>query len=473
MNKSKVSNEILEQLKAIVGINNFIDDVNNMNAYLTDWRNQFHGSSPLILKPLDSQMVSKILKICNENKVAVVPQGGNTGLVGGSIPSNLGNEIIISLEKMNKIINTDLINYTMTLEAGCILSNVQNAALNADRFFPLSLAAEGSCQIGGNLATNAGGTGVLHYGNAKELVLGLEVVLADGSIINTLKHLRKDNTGYDVKQLFLGSEGTLGIITKAVIKLFPIPINKVTSIVAIPNIDSTVDLLASFREKTGDSISAFEYIDRNCIDLLLNKLQIKDVFNSNYGHYALIELSSSHQNENLIMLLECVISNSIENGSVIDAIVASNETQAAQFWNLRESLPGLLKNNGDFITFDLSVSISLLPALIEKTAKACDDLCKNSKAYIFGHVGDGNIHYYLFKPEELALNDFLRLKDEIKKSLYDITNELDGSHSAEHGIGLAKKEELKKYSSKSEFELMSLIKKSIDPNNILNPGKVL
>ena len=473
MNKSKVSNEILEQLKAIVGINNFIDDVNNMNAYLTDWRNQFHGSSPLILKPLDSQMVSKILKICNENKVAVVPQGGNTGLVGGSIPSNLGNEIIISLEKMNKIIHTDLINYTMTLEAGCILSNVQNAALNDDRFFPLSLAAEGSCQIGGNLATNAGGTGVLRYGNAKELVLGLEFVLADGSIINSLKNLRKDNTGYDLKQLFLGSEGTLGIITKAVIKLFPIPINKVTSIVAIPNIDSTVDLLASFREKTGDSISAFEYIDRNCIDLLLNKLQIKDVFNSNYEHYALIELSSSHQNENLIMILEDAISSSIENGSVIDAIVASNETQSAKFWNLRESLPGLLKNNGDFITFDLSVSISLLPSLIEKTAKACNNLCKNSKAYIFGHVGDGNIHYYLFKPEELSKNEFLSLKDEIKTSLYDITNELDGSYSAEHGIGLAKKEELKKYSSKSAFELMNFIKKSIDPNNILNPGKVL
>ena len=296
MNKSKASNEILEQLKAIVGINNFIDDVNNMNAYLTDWRNQFHGSSPLILKPLDSQMVSKILKICNENKVAVVPQGGNTGLVGGSIPSNLGNEIIISLEKMNKIIDTDPINYTMTLEAGCILSNVQNAALNAERFFPLSLAAEGSCQIGGNLATNAGGTGVLRYGNAKELVLGLEVVLADGSIINTLKHLRKDNTGYDVKQLFLGSEGTLGIITKAVIKLFPIPINKVTSIVAIPNIDSTVDLLASFREKTGDSISAFEYIDRNCIDLLLNKLLIKNIFKSTFEHYALIELAITSSN---------------------------------------------------------------------------------------------------------------------------------------------------------------------------------
>ena len=268
MNKSNISNEVLDQLKAIVGINNFIDNVKNMGAYLSDWRNQFHGSSPLILKPLDTEMVSKILKICNENKVAIVPQGGNTGLVGGSTPSSLGNEVVLSLEKMNKIIDIDSINYTMTLEAGCILSDIKNAALNANRFFPLSLAAEGSCQIGGNLATNAGGTGVLRYGNAKELLLGLEVVLANGSIINSLKHLRKDTAGYDLKQLFLGSEGTLGVITKAVIKLFPIPINKVTSIVAIPNIESTVDLLASFREKTGDSISAFEYIDRNCIDLL-------------------------------------------------------------------------------------------------------------------------------------------------------------------------------------------------------------
>ena len=473
MNKSNISNETLDQLKSIVGINNFIDDVNDMSAYLSDWRNQFHGLSPLILKPVDTKMVSTILKICNENNVAIVPQGGNTGLVGGSTPSSLGNEIIISLEKMNKIIHTDPINYTMTLEAGCILSNVQNAALNDDRFFPLSLAAEGSCQIGGNLATNAGGTGVLRYGNAKELVLGLEVVLADGSIINTLKNLRKDNTGYDLKQLFLGSEGTLGIITKAVIKLFPIPINKVTSIVAIPNIESIVNLLASFREKTGDRISAFEYIDRNCIDLLLNKLQIKNIFNSTFEHYALIELSSSYKNENLMMLLEDAISSSIEDGIVIDAIVASNETQAAQFWNLRESLPGLLKNNGDFITFDLSVSISLLPVLIKKTTKACNDLCKNSKAYIFGHVGDGNIHFYLFKPEELSKNKFLSLKDKIKISIYDITNTLNGSYSAEHGIGIVKKEELKKYCSKSELDLMNLIKRTIDPNNIMNPSKIL
>jgi FAD/FMN-containing dehydrogenase len=473
MNKSKVSSVVLDKLKSIVGSNNFIDDVKNMEVYLNDWRNQFHGLSPLVLKPLNTEMVSKILKICNENNVAVVPQGGNTGLVGGSIPSALGDEVIISLEKMNKIIDTDPINFTMTLEAGCILSNVQNAALNAERFFPLSLAAEGSCQIGGNLATNAGGTGVLRYGNAKELVLGLEVVLANGSIINSLKHLRKDNTGYDLKELFMGSEGTLGIITKAVIKLFPIPINKVTSIVAIPGIESSVELLASFREKTGDSISAFEYIDRNCVELLINKLKIKDLFNSVYEHYVLIELSSSRQNENLIMLLEDVISSSVEDKIVSDAIVALNETQAANFWNLRESLPELLKSNGDSIAFDISVPISSLPSLIKKSTLTCSLICKNAKAFIFGHVGDGNIHYYLFKPLEMNKNEFLNLNDQIKSSVYDITHELKGSYSAEHGIGITKKEELKFYSSKSEIKIMNLLKKTFDPNYIMNPGKVL
>ncbi|MEC7596624.1 MAG: FAD-binding oxidoreductase [Pseudomonadota bacterium] len=466
-------NEALIQLKSVVGQSNYIDDPKKMDAYLSDWRNNFQGSSPLILKPANTKMVSEILSICNLNSISVVPQGGNTGLVGGSVPSEKGNEVIISLEKMNKILDIDSINYTMTVEAGCILSNVQDAALNADRIFPLSLAAEGSCQVGGNLATNAGGTGVLRYGNAKELVLGLEVVLADGSIINNLKRLRKDNTGYDLKQLFMGSEGTLGVITKAVIKLFPIPRNKVTCILALPNIESTVAVLASLRVITGDNITAFEYIDRNCINLLIKKLELNDIFYKEYEHYALVELSSSRQNENLMLLLEDAISTSIKNESVSDAIVASNETQAVQFWNLRESLSGLLKNNGDFVTFDISVSISLLPELIEKAEKICNHICRNSKAYIFGHIGDGNIHYYLFKPTKMTNNEFRGLKEQIKTSIYDITTELNGSYSAEHGIGLAKKEELKKYSSQSEIDLMKLIKKSLDPNNIMNPGKVL
>ena len=472
MSISKNFDEILDQLKAIVGPKNYIDDALKMDPYLSDWRNQFHGASPLILKPLNTQMVSEILALCNENYIRVVPQGGNTGLVGGSVPDDSGLEVVVCLEKMNKIIKSDPINYTMTLEAGCILSNVQNAALNADRFFPLNLAAEGSCQIGGNIATNAGGTRVLRYGNAKELVLGLEVVLADGSIINSLKHLRKDNTGYDIKQLFMGSEGTLGIITKAVIKLFPVPNNKVTSIVAISNLESTVELLAQLRKMTGDSISAFEYIDRACIDLLIKQMELKDIFNNQYDHYALVELSSS-RHEDLRLLLEDSIAASMECGAISDAIIASNETQATHFWNLRESLSGYLKNNGEFVTFDISVPISQLPELIEKSKKVCTSICENSNPFVFGHVGDGNIHFYLFKPHEMSKDEFVSLKSQIKSSIYDLISKLDGSFSAEHGIGLAKKQELKHYSSEAEIKLMKVIKKSIDPNNIMNPGKVL
>ena len=473
MSISKNFDEILDQLKAIVGPKNYIDDALKMDSYLSDWRNQFHGASPLILKPLNTQMVSEILALCNENHIKVVPQGGNTGLVGGSVPDNSGLEVVVCLEKMNKILDIDPVNHTMTVEAGCILSEVQDAAHKAKRIFPLSLAAEGSCQIGGNLSTNAGGTSVLHYGNAKELVLGLEAVLADGSIMNSLRRLRKDNTGYDLKQLFLGSEGTLGIITKAVIKLFPIPINKVTSIVAISNLESTIELLVKLRERSGDSITAFEYMDRACIDVLIDQMGIKDIFDQKYEHYALVEFSSSRHNDNLQLLLEDSIAAEVLNKNVDDAIVASNETQVSHFWNLRETLPGVLKNIGEYVTFDISVPISLLPELIINAKKVCNRICKNSRVFVFGHIGDGNIHYYLFKPQEISIDEFLNMKSKIKSSIYDITAKLDGSFSAEHGIGVAKKQELKYYTSEVEIELMKVIKKSLDPNNIMNPGKVL
>ena len=472
MNHIKNIEDTLRVLKEIVGPNNYIDDALKMDSYLHDWRNQFQGLSPLILKPLNTQMVSEILLLCNKYHINIVPQGGNTGLVGGGIPSNSGTEVIVSLEKMNRILDIDSINFTMTLEAGCILAEVQEAALNADRMFPLSLAAEGSCQIGGNLSTNAGGTSVLRYGNAKELVLGLEVVLADGLIINRLKRLRKDNTGYDLKQLFLGSEGTLGIITKAIIKLFPIPTNKITSIIAIPSLESMIDFLVKLRERTGDSISAFEYIDGACIDLLYNKSNLKGIFNHKYEHYALVELSSSRHNEDLKLLLEDSLAASILDETVSDAIIASNETQAAEFWNLRETLPGLLKAIGQPITFDISVPISLLPELIEEAKKSCKEICEDSKVFIFGHVGDGNIHYYFFKSHGISNAEFLIMESEIKTSIYKITAQLDGSFSAEHGIGIAKKQELKDFSSEAEIELMKIIKKSLDPNNIMNPGKI-
>jgi len=465
--------EIIEQLKSIVGKNNYIDDASKMDSILNDWRGKFQGKSPLILKPLNSQMVSEILTLCNKSHIGVVPQGGNTGLVGGCVPSKSGLEVVISLERMNKIIDIDPLNYTMTLEAGCILSEVQNAAKDVGRMFPLSLAAEGSCQIGGNLSTNAGGTAVLRYGNAKELVLGLEVVFPDGTIMSGLRRLRKDNTGYDLKQLFLGSEGTLGIITKAVLKLFPLPADKATSIVAIPELSSTIKLLAKLRELSGDNITAFEYMDRACIDVLIEQTDLKDVFSQKYQHYVLVELSSSRKDAKLQFLLESVLETAFVDGIAIDAVIASNEAQAAQLWRLRETLSEVLKRLGVFINFDVSIPVSQVPEFITKATKFCNEVCELGRVFAFGHIGDGNIHFYLFEPKDGDTDNFLAKKSKIKTNFNDITAKFHGSFSAEHGIGLAKKQELKHYKSRVEIKLMREIKKTIDPNNIMNPGKVL
>jgi len=465
--------EIIEQLKSIVGKNNYIDDASKMDSILNDWRGKFQGKSPLILKPLNSQMVSEILTLCNKSHIGVVPQGGNTGLVGGSVPSKSGLEVVISLERMNKIIDIDPLNYTMTLEAGCILSEVQNAAKDAGRMFPLSLAAEDSCQIGGNLSTNAGGTAVLRYGNAKELVLGLEVVFPNGTIMSGLRRLRKDNTGYDLKQLFLGAEGTLGIITKAVLKLFPLTADKATSLVAMSDLESTTKLLAKLRELSGDSITAFEYMDRACIDTIIEQTDLEDVFSQTYQHYALVEFSSSRQDSNLQSLLESVLEAAFEDGIAIDAVIATSETQAAQLWRLREELSEVLRRLGAFITFDVSIPVSLVPEFITRATRFCNEVCEFGRVFAFGHIGDGNIHYYLFEPKDGDTDNFLAIKSEIKTNINDITAKLHGSFSAEHGVGLAKKQELKQYKSSAEIKLMREIKKTIDPNNIMNPGKVI
>jgi len=418
-------------------------------------------------------MVSAIVTLCNEACIGIVPQGGNTGLVGGSVPSKSGLEVVVSLEQMNKIIDIDPINYTMTLEAGCILSEVQNAARDVGRMFPLSLAAEGSCQIGGNLSTNAGGVAVLRYGNAKELVLGLEVVLPDGTIMSGLRRLRKDNTGYDLKQLFLGAEGTLGIITKAVLKLFPLPTDKATSLVAMSDLASTTKLLAKLREFSGDNITAFEYIDRACIDILIEQTDLEDVFSQKYQHYALVEISSSRQDANLQSLLESVLEAAFLDDIAIDAVIASSETQAAQIWRLRETLSEVLRRLGAFITFDVSVPVSLVPEFITKATRSCNKACELGRVFAFGHIGDGNIHFYLFEPKDGDTDNFLAKKSEITTNINDITAKLHGSFSAEHGVGLAKKQELKQYKSHIELKLMREIKQTIDPNNIMNPGKVL
>jgi FAD/FMN-containing dehydrogenase len=464
--------EVLNQLKLIVGQKNYEEENSIIAPYLVDWGHKHQGKSPLVVKPINTQMVSEILKFCNEFNIGVVPQGGNTGLVGGGIPSDSGLEIVISLEKMNKILDIDTSNFTMTLESGCILLEVQEAAKKVDLIFPLSLASEGSCQIGGNLSTNAGGTAVLKYGNTKELVLGIEVVMPDGDIINQLRRLRKDNTGYDIKQLFLGAEGTLGIITKAVLKLFPFPKQKATSLIAIPNLPSSIPLFSRLRELSGDNMTAIEYMDRTCIEMLVENTELEDVFKSKYEHYVLIEFSSSSSNQDLQALLESSLGELFEDSLASDAVIASSESQALNLWKMRETIPEVLRRTEAFLTFDVSVPVSLVPEFILQATKTCNEVCELGRVSSFGHIGDGNIHFYLLKSKNDSTDNFLSKKSEITSKINDIIYKLDGSFSAEHGVGVLKKSELRLYKSNSEIKLMEQIKKTLDPNNIMNPGKV-
>jgi len=469
----KINSDILECLKLIVGVNNYVDRIEQIEPYVRDFWGQYSGITPIVLKPTSTRVVSDIVTLCNKNNIGIVPQGGNTGLVGGSVPSQSGMEIVVSMEKMNTVCDIDPVNYTMTVEAGCILSDVQDAAKAADRLFPLSLGAEGTCQIGGNLSTNAGGTAVLRYGNAKELVLGLEVVLPDGKIYDSLRRLRKDNTGYDLKQLFLGSEGTLGIITKAVLKLFPLPSDKVTSLVALSSLDAAPNLLSSLREVTGDNITAFEYMDRSCIDILEMHTDLSDPFSEKYQHFALVELTSSRRDAGLRDLLEKTFENTVNDGNVVDAVVASSELQAAQLWRMREMLPEVYRLHGGGLTFDISVPVSSIPEFIKKSTKLCKENYTGGTVLTFGHIGDGNVHYIFMKPSEVNIDDFLSETKDISVIMYDTAAEFDGSFSAEHGVGVYKKHELKYYKSDNEFRLMQTIKMSIDTNNIMNPNKVL
>ena len=473
MNDSADTRDLLERLKSIVGARGYIDDEAGKVPYVNDWRDLFHGASPLVLRPQTTEEVASIVALCNEARIGVVPQGGNTGLVGGSVPGTSGGEVLLSLGRMKRVREVDAVNYTMTVEAGCVLADVQAAAREAGRLFPLSLAAEGSCQIGGNLSTNAGGTAVLRYGNARELVLGLEVVLPNGEIWNGLRRLRKDNTGYDLKQLFLGAEGSLGVVTAAVLKLFPMPVDTATAMVAMPDVESAPVLLAALREASGDSISTFEYMQRVCFDVLAAHTNLGDPFEQPYGHYALVELTSSCADAGLQGVLERALEKAFEDGIAVDAVIASSNAQAERLWSMRESLPEAHKNLGAGIKHDISVPVSRVPEFIERATRYCENAARGVQVIAFGHIGDGNVHFNVMQPADGDAAAFLARSDEISTGIYDITAELDGSFSAEHGIGVMKKDALERYKSPVEIGLMRTLKRTLDPNNIMNPGKVL
>ncbi|MFN4353166.1 FAD-binding oxidoreductase [Parvibaculum sp.] len=469
----KPTPEILARLKAVTGDKGFIADERDMASYLEERRELFHGRAAAVLKPASTEEVSAIMRIAHEAGIPVVPQGGNTGLVGGQIPDQSGEAIILSLSRMNRIRAIDTANNTLTVEAGVTLAGVQAEAEKAGRLFPLSLASEGTCQIGGNLASNAGGTQVLRYGNARDLVLGLEVVLANGDIWNGLTGLRKDNTGYDLRHLFLGSEGTLGIITAAVLKLFPRPEAVSTAFAAVPSVDAAVSLLRIADTVSGGQVSTFELVPRIGLDFVTTHLEgMADPLADRSPWYALIEMTAGTR-AHLDEAMEASLKEGLEQGLVTDAAIAQSGTQHADFWRLRESLSDVQRLEGGSIKHDVSVPVSRMANFITMATKAVEERLPGIRPVPFGHIGDGNVHFNLSQPVTMDKAAFLDLWGEMNGIVHGIVREMGGSISAEHGVGQLKRDEIAATKSPVEMELMRSLKRALDPKGILNPGKVV
>jgi FAD/FMN-containing dehydrogenase len=466
-----IAPEILTRLKDAVGSGGFTEDPQEIAPHLVEWRGKFQGHAPLMLKPKTTAEVSRVLAICNETRTPIVPQGGNTGLVGGQIP--LGGEVLLSLSRMNAIRHLDRDGMSVVAEAGVILADLHRAAESAGRYFPLSLASEGSCTIGGNLATNAGGVNVLRYGNARELVLGLEVVLADGRVLDLLRTLRKDNTGYDLKQVFIGAEGTLGIITAAALKLFPLPAERITAYAAVPDVQSAIRLLNAAQEATGGLVSAFELIPRLGLELVLAHIpQTTDPLSAPSPWYVLVEIAGTGRIDLCTPAMQ-MLEGAISDGIATDAVIASSEAQRQALWRLRESLSEAQKLEGASIKHDVSVPIADIPRFLEQGVAAVARLIPGVRPVPFGHLGDGNIHFNFNAPKGGDEAAFLARWDEVNRAVHDIVRHFGGSISAEHGVGVLKREEIVRTKSAAEIDTMRALKRTLDPNNILNPGKVI
>ena len=472
--------DFIQKLAAIAGERGLITDAAGKHPYLTDWRENFLGTALAVVRPAATEEVAAVVKLCAAEKVAIVPQGGNTGLVGGGTPDEAGREIVLSLNRMNRITDIDPIGYSMTVEAGCILKTIQETAAQHDRLFPLSLAAEGSCTIGGNLSTNAGGVQVLHYGNTRHLVLGLEVVQPNGDIWNGLRALKKDNTGYDLRDLYLGAEGTLGIITKAVLKLWPKPKDVATSWIAVPTPESAVALLSGAHAASEDNVTSCELMGRQGIDLVLAQIPgATDPLAERHDWYVLLEWSSSRprrEGENQSGLrekMEAFLGEQMESGQVLDAAIAQNETQARALWALRENHSEAQKREGPSIKHDISVAVSKLPTFMHEGLAAMKQALPECRPVPFGHVGDGNLHFNCQSPPGWDKPRFMAYHEAISGAVYNLVVGHGGTISAEHGIGLLKVDELAHYRTKIELDAMRAIKRALDPQNIMNPGKVI
>ena len=468
------SDETLDALSRIVGEHHAIRDPAAMAPYLVEWRDRYVGKAALVLKPGSTEEVAAILKRANETRTAVVPQGGNTGLVGGQIPFESGNEVVVSLARMTHVRDIDLDGNTMTVEAGLVLANAQAVAASAGRLFPLSLASEGSCQIGGVLATNAGGMAVLAYGSARDLALGLEVVLADGSVWNGLKRLRKDNSGYDLKDLFIGSEGTLGIITAAVLRLFPRPARTVTAFAGLAHLDKATQFFSRAYGLAGPSLTAFELMPRIGLDFVLRHVEgTKDPLKAPHHWYVLLELSSPREGDDVAGLAEALLSQGIEAGEIGDAVIASSLAQERELWRLRELMSEVQKHEGGSIKHDVAVPVAQVPEFIARANQLVELMIPGARPVPFGHLGDGNIHYNVSQPPSMDRAVFLANWEALNAAVHEIVLDLGGSISAEHGIGRLKRELLRHAKTPLELEMMRKIKQAFDPNGILNPGKLL
>jgi FAD/FMN-containing dehydrogenase len=463
--------ELIAKFRAIVGDKYAVTDAADIAPYVTEERDLFHGKSPLVLRPGATAEVSEICKLATAHKIALVPQGGNTGLVGGQTPHN--GEVVVSLRRLDKIREIDAASNTMTCEAGVVLQIAQQRARDVDRLFPLSLGAEGSCTIGGNLSTNAGGTAAIVYGTARDLVLGLEVVLADGRLINGLNKLKKDNTGYDLRNLFVGAEGTLGIITAAVLKMFPRPRSVETAFIGLPSPQAALDLLTLAQERFGNTVTSFELLAQIAVEFTLKHgANCRAPLAGAHPWYVLMEVSSQ-ANEGVPEQFEELLAAGIERGIVEDAVIAANLEQAKAFWHLRLEMSDAQKPEGGSIKHDVSVPISAVPAFLKEAAVVVQKLIPGARLVPFGHLGDGNIHYNVSQPVGVDKAAFLARWHEVNDAVHAIVAKYRGSISAEHGIGVLKRDLLPHVKDPTALDIMRSLKRTLDPNNILNPGKVL
>jgi len=469
-------NTLLQALSATVGAAHVLTE-DAAAPFLTDWRERYRGRALAVVRPASTEEVAQVVKLCAEHQIPIIPQGGNTGLCGAATPDMTGRGIVLSTTRLNRIRHLDTVNDTVDVEAGCILQTLQQAARDAKRLFPLSLAAEGSCTIGGNLATNAGGTQVLRYGNMRDQVLGLEVVTAQGEIWRGLRGLRKDNTGYDLRNLFVGSEGTLGIITAATLKLHPLPVAQCTALLALDSLIAAIAVLGAARQGFGAALTGYELMAGDCLRLVnqcypQQRLPFEGE-SAQCAWFALLELSDSESETHARERFEAVISDLFEAGAVRDAVIAENITQSKALWHLRESIPLAEKDTGKSIKHDVSLPVSNMAAFIERANVALQAAVPGIRHIIFGHLGDGNLHYNVARGEGMGEDELLSRQEDVYRIVHDCVHDLHGSISAEHGIGQLKRDILPQYKDAVEMALMRTIKQALDPLGIMNPGKVL